>query len=85
LIEVAVCNALAGLPHCGASYSNGQRLFVRPSVCHMRISLILSEIDVWLLENSNRNLGFPIQNLPPDLRSEVRLRHFACFPGRFIR
>jgi len=34
------------------------------SVCHMRISLTLSEIDLWLLPNANRNLGFRIQNLP---------------------
>jgi len=30
---------------------------VRPSVCHMRISPKLSEIDLWLLGNSNRNPG----------------------------
>jgi len=38
----------------------------------------LSEIDVWLLGNSNRNPGFPIQNLPSYSRSEVRFRHFGC-------
>jgi len=47
----------------GASYSNGPRLSVCPSVCHTRISPKLSEIDAWLLGNSNRNPGFPIQNL----------------------
>jgi len=57
---------------------------VRPSVCHTRISLkLISEIDVWLLGNSNRNAGFPIQNLPSDSRSEVRFRHFGCFPVAF--
>jgi len=49
------------------------------SVCRMRISLKLSEIDVWLLGNSNRNPGFPIQNLPSDLRLEVQFCHFRCF------
>jgi len=52
---------------------------VRLSVYHIRISPKISEIDVWLLGNSNRNLGFPIQNLPSDSRSEVRFRHFGCF------
>jgi len=68
----------------GASYSNGPRYpSVRLSVClsvsHARISPQLSEIDVWLLLNSSRNLCFPIQNLPSDSRSEVRFRHFGCF------
>jgi len=45
---------------------------VCPSACHTRISPKLSEIDLWLLWNVNRNWGFPIQNLPSDLRSEVR-------------
>jgi len=62
----------------GASCSNGPRCpFVSLSVCHMRISPKLSEIDLWLIENANRNLGFPIQNLPTNSRSEVRLRHFG--------
>jgi len=40
----------------GASYSNGLHcLSVRTSVCHTRMSPKLSEIDVWLLGNSNRN------------------------------
>jgi len=52
---------------------------VRLSVCHMWISAKVSEIDVWLLGNTNRNLGFPIQNLPSDLRSDVQFRHFGCF------
>jgi len=39
----------------------------------------LSEIDVWLLGNSNRNLDFLIPNLPSDSRSEVRFRHYRCF------
>jgi len=59
-------------------------IVVRPSVCHTRTSPKLSEIDVWLLGNSNRNLGFEIQNLPSDSRSEViRLRHFGCFRVAF--
>jgi len=77
---------LAGPPQCGGSYSNGQRC---PSVClfcgHTRISPKLSKIDVWLLGNSNRNPGFPIQNLPSDSRSEVRFRHFGCFRVRPFR
>jgi len=52
---------------------------VRLSVCCMRISPKLSKIDLWLLLNVNRNLGFPIQNLPSDLRSEVQFCHFGCF------
>jgi len=52
---------------------------VRLSFCHTRISSKLSEIDIWLLENSNRNPGFPIQKLPSDLRSEIQFRHFGCF------
>jgi len=49
----------------GASYSNGLRCpSVCLSVCHTRTSSKLSEIDAWLLENSNRNPGFAIQNLP---------------------
>jgi len=52
-----------------ASYSSGPRC---QSVCHMRISPKLSEIDVWLLGNLNRNVGFPIQSLPSDSRLEVR-------------
>jgi len=65
---------LAGLLQCGASYSNGP-----PSVCLSvtREYPKLSEIDIWLLRNSNRNPGFPIQNLPSDSRSEVRFRHFG--------
>jgi len=48
----------------GASYSNGPCcLSVYPSVCLsvccVRISPKLSEIDVWLLGNSNRKLGLP--------------------------
>jgi len=52
---------------------------VCPSVYHTRISLSpkLSEIDVRLLEYSNRNSGLPIQNLPPDSRSEVGFRNFG--------
>jgi len=52
---------------------------VRPSVCHMRISPKLCEMKLWLLENSNRKPGFPIQNLPSDSRSETRFRHFGRF------
>jgi len=52
---------------------------VRLSVCHTRIYPILSEIDVWLLGNSTRKSGFPIQNMPSDSRSEARFRHFECF------
>jgi len=63
----------------GSAILNGPRLSVRLSVCHTRISPKLSEIDAWLLGNSNRNPGFPIQNLPSDSRSEVRFRHFGCF------
>jgi len=58
------------------SYSNCQCC---PFVCHTQMSPKLSEIDVWLLGNSNRNLGFPIQNLPPDSRSEVPFCYFGCF------
>jgi len=49
------------------------------SVCRTRISPKLSEIDVSLLGNSNRNPDFAIQNLPSDSRSGVRFRHFGCF------
>jgi len=56
---------------------------VRPSVCRTRISPKLSEIDVWLLGNSNGNLGFLIPNLPLDSRSVVRFRHFGCFRVAF--
>jgi len=48
-------------------------------VRHMQISPKLSETDLWLLWNANRNLGFPIQNLPSDSQSEVRFHHFGCF------
>jgi len=34
--------------------------------------LKLNGIDVWLRGNSNKNPGFPIQNLPSDSRLEVR-------------
>jgi len=44
------------------------------SVCHIRVSPKLSKIDVWLLGKLNRNLGFPVQNLPPDSQSEVQFR-----------
>jgi len=49
------------------------------SVCHACISLKLSEIDVWLLGNSNMNVGFPIQNLPSYSWLKVRFHHFGCF------
>jgi len=52
---------------------------VCPSVCHTHTSPKLCEIDVWLLGNSNRNPGFPIQNLPSASWSEVRFRHVRCF------
>jgi len=54
---------------------------VRLSVClSVTREYIRSEVDVWtLLGNSNRNPGFPIQNLPSDSQSEVRFRHFRCF------
>jgi len=57
--------------------------FVCPSVCHVQISLKLSEIDVWLLRNWNRKPGFPIQNLPSDSRLEELFRHFGCFRVAF--
>jgi len=38
------------------------RLSVVLYVCHTRMCPKLSEIDIWLLGNSNRKLGFPIQN-----------------------
>jgi len=56
---------------------------VRLSVRHMRISLKLREIDLWLLGYLNRNLGFLIQNLPSDLRSEVWFCNFECFQVTF--
>jgi len=46
--------------------------------CH-QISPKLSEIDILLLGHSNRKLGFPIQKLSSDSRSEVRFCHFGCF------
>jgi len=46
----------------------------QPSVCHMRISLKLSKIDLWLPWNSTRTLRFPFQNLPPH-------SPFCAFPG----
>jgi len=58
---------------------------VRPSVCHTRISLKLSEIDVWLLGNSNRNPVFPVQSLPSDTRLEVQFRHSGCFWVAFLK
>jgi len=61
---------LAGLPAI---------VMVHLSVCHMWISLKLSGIDIWLLENSNRNPGFLIRNLPSDLRSEIQFHNFGCF------
>jgi len=54
-------------------------LFVRSSVCLSCPYIFETEIDVWLLGNSNRNPGFPVQNLPSDSRSEVRFCHFGCF------
>jgi len=51
-----------------ASYSNCLHC---PSVCHTQASLKLSRIDMWLLWNSNRKLGFPIKNPPSDLRSYI--------------
>jgi len=47
---------------------------VRLSVCHMRISPKLSEIDPRLLGNSNMKPDFPIQNLSSDSQSEVQFR-----------
>jgi len=71
---------LADPPQCGASYSNSLRC---PSVClsvsHTQISPKLSEIDVWLLGNQNRNPRIPYQNLP----SEVRFCRFGCFQVAF--
>jgi len=49
------------------------------SVCHMRISPKLSEIDIWLLGNSNRKPRFPIQNLSSDSRSGVPFCQFGRF------
>jgi len=63
-----------------ASYTNGQRCpSVRPSVAHKRISPKLSQIDVRLLGNWNRNPGFLIQNLLSYSRSETWFRHFGRF------
>jgi len=45
---------------------------VRRSVCHMRIPPKPSEIGIQLPGSLNRNLGFPIQNLPSDSRLELR-------------
>jgi len=56
---------LAGPPQCVSSYSSGPCCL---SVCHTWISPKQSEIDIWLLGNSNRNPGFPIQNLIRDLK-----------------
>jgi len=53
------------------------------SVCHMRISVKLSEIDVWLLGNTKRNPCSLIQNLPLDLRLKVLFHHFWCFSVAF--
>jgi len=57
----------------GVSYSNGPRcqsvsLSVSLFVCHMWISLKLSGIDLCLLWNRNRNLGFPSQDMSSDYR-----------------
>jgi len=60
-----------------ASCSNGLRC-LSVHLCHTWISPKLSRIDVWLLGNSNRNPGFPIQSLPSDSQSEVRFFHFGC-------
>jgi len=70
-----------------SSFTNTGRLKRGPVLIMVhvvsRISQKLSDIDVQLLGNSNRNLGFPIQNLPPDSRLEVRFRHFGCFRVAF--
>jgi len=49
------------------------------SVCLSHANISETKQSVWLLGNSNRKPDFPIQNLPSDLRSEVRFRHFGCF------
>jgi len=46
----------------------------------MQIPPKLSEIDVRLLGNLNRNPVFLTQNLPPDSRSEIQFHLF----GRFL-
>jgi len=53
----------------GASYGNRPRC---PSIrlSHANISETKRGRPIWLLGNANRNLGFPIQNLPPASRSE---------------
>jgi len=71
-----------GLRLAGFTYFHNRTCpSVRLSVT--RISPKLSEMDVWLLGNSNRNPGFPIQNLPSDSQSEVRFHHFGCFRVAF--
>jgi len=49
------------------------------SVCHTHISPKLSEIDVWLLGNSNKKPGFPVENLPSGSWLEVQFCQFGCF------
>jgi len=49
------------------------------SLCVSHANVFETKMDIWLLGNSNRNLGFPIQDLSSDLRAKVRFRHFGCF------
>jgi len=70
---------LAGPPQREGQITIVMVCVVRLIVCYTRISLRLSEIDIWLLGTSNREPGFRIQNLPLDSRSEVQFRHFGCF------
>jgi len=80
------CDLLADPPECGASYSNGPCcpsvcLSARPSVCVSQTNISVTKPDrrMVTIGNSNRKLGFPIQNLPSDSRSEVRFRHVGYF------
>jgi len=77
----AISNYSLAHHNVGASYSNGPCcLFEHLSVRHMQILFLkISNIDLWLVENSNRKSVFPIQNLPLDSQLEVWFRHFRCF------
>jgi len=74
---------LADPPQCVASYSNGPRCPpVCPSVCLSQSHASISETKRdrrMFLGNSDRNQGFPIQNLPSESWSEIQFRHFRYF------
>jgi len=75
--HISVTQHLQLLPGLPGLQSALVRSSTCPYVCHMLLSPKLSEIDIWLLGNSNTKLGFPIQNLPSHSQSEVRFRYLG--------